>query len=243
MFTSPTRGKDTGDGNDVLNGGAGPDTMFYIYSDRPTTVNLEKGTVFGDGRDRVANTEGVNAEGLVIGSDGNDRITVWGGTAKGRAGDDYVAGWGYLYGGEGDDKLNPLITEGEATAIGGEGSDWLWWTAMDIQWNNIDLAHGEAWLGTRDNGFARLRSIENAASSSYPHESYLWGGPGPNHLVGGPGPDHLYGFGGDDILDGDPESVPPYPPPPDTPPEDTADGGDGSDSCLDIEQPINCEGP
>jgi len=85
-----------------------------------------------------------------------------------------------------------------------------------------DLAGGFA---TGD-GVDTLVAIEDLEGSDT--ADFLRGDDSSNRLAGGGGADILEGFGGDDFLEGGSGS-------------DIGDGGDGFDTCVEVENVMNCE--
>lgn len=121
-----------GSGDDRLNGGDGEDTATYLSSRRAVTAHLGRGSVTGEGKDRLAQIENVHGSrrndkltgsgsaNNLDGKDGEDRL-------NGGAGDDLViggAGRDRLVGGAGTD----ILTDGVGTNrfVGGAGNDFLY---------------------------------------------------------------------------------------------------------------------
>ncbi|MBP1681964.1 MAG: hypothetical protein H6Q35_2303 [Proteobacteria bacterium] len=97
----------SGDGNNVLNGGAGADTLSYYYSVAGVTVNIGISTAQstgGSGTDTVLNFENM------LGSNYNDILT---GNASNNS----------IYGYAGNDSI--ITGAGNDTLVGGEGNDVL----------------------------------------------------------------------------------------------------------------------
>lgn len=165
-------------GADVLNGGAGVDTLSYFSSSGGVTVSLLDNTASG------ADAEGYvfsNFENI-LGSNFGDVLTGDGGANRieGRDGDDIIAG------GAGADDLN-----------GGEGIDTLSY-AGSAGGVTVNLLTGAASGADADGDL--FSEFENLMGSA--HDDVLQGDAGSNRLDGGLGDDTLGGFTGDDVLNG-----------------------------------------
>lgn len=170
---------DFGNGADVYDGGAGYDTISYLWSDRGLTVDLTVAAPQAGNYghlDVVLNMEGVIGTPYADTFSGTDQANeFWGGNGDdvltGRGGADDLTGGGgndHLDGGDGDDLLTGGVyaddpSAGDDTLIGGAGNDTL---------------------------------ISGQGADS------LTGGTGNDVLIGGAGDDTLIGGEGDDILDG-----------------------------------------
>ena len=206
-------GNDTlrgGDSYDLVRGGAGADvldpgneqhdTVDYMFSLNPVTIDLNTGTATGQGTDTIESYWQVNGshfddtligtstDDWFLGLDGDDLI-------KGNAGDDHVNGgkgadelrgnWGVdaVYGGLGND----LMLGGNGLAdIANYHS-----TAIDDQLNgtpvDVDLAAGTAtgW------GTDSLTEFEG-----------VWGTGAADDIAGSAADDDLWGYGGSDVIYG-----------------------------------------
>jgi Ca2+-binding RTX toxin-like protein len=163
---------------DVLNGGAGVDTIVYSSSASGVTINLATGAASGGEAqgDTLIDVENV------VGSAHADRLT---GAADANR----------LNGGGGDDILAGLV--GADTLDGGAGIDTADYSASAAG-VTIDLG-----LGTASGGDAAgdtLIGIENVTGSASADD--LTGAAGVNILSGGAGNDVLAGLDGADTLDG-----------------------------------------
>ena len=114
-------------GNDVIDGGGGVDSVLFLYRGRPDLAVVENLNVdLGTGRAtgtwngaafsyRVSNIEGVR------GGNGDDII-------RGNAGDNRLDGFGgddVLYGGAGNDRLDGGDGDDTITPGSGSGGDWI----------------------------------------------------------------------------------------------------------------------
>jgi Ca2+-binding RTX toxin-like protein len=176
-----------GDGNDrleggafgdVLNGGAGVDTIVYHDSAAAVTINLATGAASGgeaqgDTLIDIENVNGTAFDDVLTGSAAANRL-------DGRNGDDILAGLG-----------------GADALIGGAGVDLADYSASSSG-VTINLQSG-----TGSGGDAQgdtLSGIENVVGSA--HADRLTGAAGVNILTGGDGDDILAGLGGADQLIG-----------------------------------------
>jgi len=204
------RGNDSlwGNGNDLLNGGDGIDTVSYSDEDIRTGINLQLGEV-GDGSglgratgrftivtgglrsssqlsDFVDSLSGIE---VVIGSNGDD--TLVGGsdneTLLGKGGNDSLSGRA------GNDLLN-----------GGDGTDTVSYsvggTGVYLQLGAVGDGSGLGRASDGQGGIDSLSGIEVAIGSRY--NDTLLGGDGSETLIGGAGDDLLFGMSGDDYLVG-----------------------------------------
>ncbi|EGF33000.1 putative hemolysin-adenlyate cyclase protein [Oxalobacteraceae bacterium IMCC9480] len=167
-----------GGGADVLDGGAGIDTLGYAGSQEGVSVNLAAG--LASGGDAEGDTF-VNVENI-LGSSFDDILT-------GDTGDNLLSGGSgndHLSGGAGADILN-----------GGAGSDWADYTAsaagVSVNLATSGMAGGDAAGDT-------LISIENLGGSN--SGDILTGDAGNNQLSGLGGDDLLDGGAGADVLIG-----------------------------------------
>lgn len=209
-----------GNGDDVMDGGDGFDYLHNVTDlagvdvDTGITVDLQSGTMTGQGDDTLMDVEGSTGtfgDDVLIGdANDNEFSTVL-------DGDDVVTGGpgnDNIDGGHGSDQLD-----------GGPGTDTLWNFTTDFPLV-IDLA---AETGTGD-GTDTLVGFENVVGSG--QADVISGDDGANKLEGDPdwmegAPDTIDGRGGDDTILG-------------WGGDDVADGGDGTDAC-DAEEESACE--
>ena len=169
-----------GDGDDVLNGSAGADTLRGGDGD-DTLSGGASGDILNGGAGADTLDGGAGSDSLQ-GGDGDDRLS-------GGAGEDFVVG------DAGDDVL-----EGGAdgdTLLGGDGSDTASYASSDAG-VAISLRAGTAAGGDAEGD--RLVNIENLTGSA--HGDRLTGNHEANSLQGGAGNDRLEGWRGADTLDG-----------------------------------------
>ena len=141
-----------GAGNNVIDGGAGVDTVKFNGIAAAVTVNLANGTVTGQGNDTLRNIENV------VGSNLNDTIT-------GNAANNVIDGGG---------GIDTVKFNGVATAVA------------------VNLTTGTA----TGQGSDTLLNIENVTGSNL--NDNITGNAGNNVLDGGTGADTLKGLAGDD---------------------------------------------
>ena len=172
-------------GNDTLVGGAGTDTASYLGASAGVTVSLSMQTV-------AQNTGAAGSDTLysfenLQGSAFNDSLT---GDASVNA----------LFGGAGDDTLNPGATATGLSdlLVGGPGSDTASFTGLttDVTATLNGLADGTASVGGIQ--IATLRTIENLTGGS--GNDVLTGDANANVIEGGLGNDTLDGGLGIDTL-------------------------------------------
>ncbi|MFN3235356.1 MAG: Ig-like domain-containing protein, partial [Gammaproteobacteria bacterium] len=198
-------------GNDVIDGKGGVDSVSYENASSFVTVNLIAGSASGgNGNDTLYNIEniigssfddtlvGTSSANTIIGGAGNDRL-------EGKQGADILEGGNgvdTIFGGDGDDFIygdagNDILSgqNDNDTLYGGAGND-----EMDGNDGN-DSLFGEDGKDTMHGG----NGIDN-----------LHGGLGNDTIYGESGNDSLYGDEGIDKLYGDSGN-------------DTLEGGDGSD--------------
>ncbi len=196
-------------GDDMLNGGAGHDTIFG--EDGNDTLNGGSGNdslVGGDGDDRIFGGDGDDTQ---IGGDGNDTL----------GGADF--GDDLFIGGAGDDMVEASF--GNDTIDGGTGNDDLWASADD------DLVNGGDGNDNIHGGHGRDTLFGDADDDT------IYGGSNNDTIDGGTGNDELFGDGnfkddngpaGNDKIDGGEGN--------DTIDgmggNDTLTGGEGDDSIL-----------
>ncbi|MGK9237388.1 hypothetical protein KXS07_37240 [Inquilinus limosus] len=179
-------GSDCAAAANLLDGGAGMDTVSYADSTERVIVDLEVGR--GYGGDAEGDTM-VSIESI-IGSVGDDVLTGHAAANRllGGAGDDRLVG--HL----GDDSLEG--GEGADTINGGDGLDTASYAGSDAG-VLVDLA-----ADTCSGGAAGdvLIGIEDLIGSA--HADVLNGDASANRLAGGDGDDVLRGQAGNDVLEG-----------------------------------------
>ena len=186
-------------GIDLLDGGAGVDTVSYENSSEGILVNL----LFNEGSRNDYNDrseEIVNIEN-VIGSDYLDSIRGDRGENDlyGRGGNDELnggAGNDRLFGEDGEDELWGMT--GADRLDGGDGVD------IAVYWASDAAVTVNLEDGTGQGGHAQgdvLVGVENLWGSD--HDDTLSGDSGANRLYGGKGNDELQGNSGNDTLEGD----------------------------------------
>ena len=184
-----------GQGNDIVDGGAGQDGVQYWDSSAGVVVNLLTGVASGTaiGTDQLISIEGVG------GSDFGDQIQLGNGDGwcGGKAGDDT------LRGGSGNDGFQG--GSGNDVIDGGAGFDTV--NYMDDGYDSAGIStHGvtvDLALGTATDNWGNtdtLISIENIRSSFL--NDNLIGSDDANDLYGQDGDDMMLGGGGGDLLDG-----------------------------------------
>ena len=185
-----------GDGNNVIDGGAGRDTVSYMYANAGVTVFLGPGSNAsgGSGIDTLISIESA------IGSNFNDNITGNGGNNHLNA----LGGDDSMYGAAGDDTL--LGGAGNDTLVGGGGADRLEGGAGN------DIYHvdntGDVVVEGSGGGIDRIdttvnlvlgANVENARVLGYSYitiegnelDNTIYGGLGSATLRGGEGTDTL----------------------------------------------------
>ena len=201
--------------NDVVDGGAGIDTVSYGGPQNPVTVDLAGDWATGDdiGFDLIANVEntiggigddylyGDGGANQLMGGYGNDVL-------HGRGGNDHLLGWA------GSDILRPGA--GNDTVDGGADNDTVSYSDSALGWL-VDLSGGYASSGLGSyqtlidiedvalgtgNDVVYGNSADNAIAGDDGND-YLDGGDGGNdRLYGGDGNDRLHGGSGEDWLEG-----------------------------------------
>ncbi|MEI7970457.1 MAG: hypothetical protein WCJ69_15845 [Betaproteobacteria bacterium] len=212
----------SGPNGDLLDGGAGTDTVSFASATGAVSASLVSGGSMGDASGDVFTSienlvgsahddvlEGDGSANLLYGLDGNDDLRGGGGTDV-------------LYGGEGNDVLSNLATQDAVQRyFGGDsetdtGNDTVTYAGMD-RVIRVSLTAGGSVL---DNTGATVvaqqvfNGIENLVGGNLADE--LEGDARANTLVGGTGADILRGLDGDDNLQGGEG-------------DDTLSGGNGSD--------------
>jgi Ca2+-binding RTX toxin-like protein len=174
------------DGDDVMNGGAGVDTVNYSLFGRDVTVNLTltgAQDTRGAGVDTILNIEnaiggsgwdtliGTTASNTLIGGDGNDAL--FGGVGAANT----------LQGGRGDDRYLVEAVGETIVEFGNEGTD-------EVQTNlaSFNLA-------------ANVENLINTGGNRGAGVDFTGVGNGlDNRITGGSGDDYLIGQGGNDTL-------------------------------------------
>jgi Ca2+-binding RTX toxin-like protein len=184
-------------GVDTLDGGAGIDTAYLIYTDRTTQVVLDNSN--------AAAVNGVSVGGTVEGTFTNvESLFVFSGSAgdslTGGLGDDYFFGLGgqdTLKGGGGEDLLEGGA--GNDRLDGGASLDTAGYILAEAG-VTVDLRIAGA-QNTGGAGVDTLISIEGILGSAF--SDVLNGDDNRNVLSdGGGGADQLFGHGGDDVMVG-----------------------------------------
>ena len=217
-------------GNNILDGGAGNDTVSYAASNVGVSIDLQKGGAFEAGYSYDLGLNGtdtlVSIEN-VIGSSAKDRLltSTGGGELSGEGGNDTLVSRGRsdrLDGGTGNDRL--FGNGGDDTLLGGAGNDWLRGGngadqlegGSGLDWADyfrsnsgvvIDLSNGTAQDGYAEGDI--LNSIERVRGSAHDDEisgdaaaNVIRGNDGEDMLFGNAGNDSLYGDDGGDVIDG-----------------------------------------
>jgi len=127
-----------GPGDDVMDAGFG--TVSYAHAARPIVAHLDRGTVFGEGRDRVSSLAGFVASPFADHVFGTASET---GYLEGLAGDDVLSAALDTYGGGGDDTIRSGPNSDDVR--GGAGDDTLYGGGGD------DILHGNT--GSHDSVF------------------------------------------------------------------------------------------
>ena len=176
----------------VLNGGAGVDTLSYAGSTSAVTVDLTLNTAaggFAEG-DKISNFENLTGSDFndILNGDKNSNVI------DGGAGNDVLQGWAgddTLNGGLGNDRFFSGL--GADRLNGGDGIDTAdyKYSAVGI---NVSLVTGLGHGGDAEGD--TLTGIENLSGTKY--ADTLIGDDGANRISGGGGGDHLYGGGGND---------------------------------------------
>lgn len=227
---------------DVVNGGAGTDTLSLLRNSVSVAINLVAGTAInGVNQVTFSNIEnavgtsyddsitGNNSANLLQGYYGNDTI-------NGNEGNDVIRGWSgvdLIYGGLGDDLLfgngGSDITDGNDTVNGNAGNDTIYGDAgSDIidggdDWDTIVYINSQVAVnvnlltGVGTGGEAAgdtLLNIESVATSNF--NDTITGSNVRNWLDGNAGIDTIYGMDGNDVICGKAEG-------------DILDGGNGID--------------
>jgi len=184
-----------GEGDDVMDGGDGFDrvSMFgSLPTDAQTGATVDLAIVgpqnTGHGMDTFISIEHVSG-------------TAFADTLSGNAGDNwfYASGDDMLNGRDGNDLLD--IGAGQATVIGGNGTDTLSFLNSDLNGVVASLLLQGAAQTTNGTSTVNASGIENLSGTAF--DDTLTGDAGANVLGGGAGADMLNGGDGDDLLLGD----------------------------------------
>jgi Ca2+-binding RTX toxin-like protein len=236
------RGADTlrgGPAADVLMGGQGDDELG-AYNDRGRDSahgGPDEDTLYPFGRDVLDG--GAGRDGLAFSVSKHVRVDLGAGIAKAHG----MAALRKIEGVRGTDLDDILIGDGKENffipvygddAIDGAGGrDIVLFDRFEDDIDTgltIDLVAGTATGAGTDT----LEGIEDVVGSEGP--DVIRGDSGPNRLFGFYDIDTLEGGDGDDVLDGDLEgSRNRYEK------KESADGGSGTDRCIDVEERISCE--
>jgi Ca2+-binding RTX toxin-like protein len=255
-------GNDTlngGDGNDSITGGPGDDTIdggagtfdFVGFWDATGGViaSLTTGTSSGggEGDDVFTNIEvlsgspyadhltgGTTGEGGVTGQGGND--TIFGGSGGGFLlgddGDDTLIGGAandYLVGGPGDDAIDGGAGWDTSSYINAPGPVTASLDSGSATGDGYDSLTGIEQLDGSPFGDTFTGDADNNGFNTFGGDDTVMAGSGDDWASGGAGNDSLYGEAGNDYLDGGDDF-------------DFADGGPDWDTCVNVENAINCEG-
>jgi Ca2+-binding RTX toxin-like protein len=191
-----------GDGNDLLNSGAGD-----IRADSLLGGNGDDSIYGGGGNDTIDGGTGADS---LLGEGGNDTIR-WSGsgdrTVSGGDGNDFIDpdagdtgndsisgndGNDTIYGGGGDDTIDGGI--GTDSLIGEDGNDTIRWSGSDSR----------TVLGGAGDDFIDPDTGETGNDSIYGNagNDTIYGGGGSDSIEGGDDADRLYGEGGADTIHG-----------------------------------------
>jgi Ca2+-binding RTX toxin-like protein len=166
---------------DLIDGGAGTDTVSY--DDRSAAVNVSLDGVANDGDPTIGEADNVLNTENIVGGNGNDTLTgnAGGNTIRGLGGDDTIAG------GAGADVID-----------GGAGTDTATYadrlTAVAV---SLDGLANDGSTGERDNVINTENLIGGGGNDT------LTGSAGANFIRGLAGNDQLRGLAGNDLLIGD----------------------------------------
>lgn len=202
-----------GAGAEILDGGAGTDTVSFLSHPVGVTVNLATGSATSISTNAklisIENVVGSAKADWIYGSSGNNVLTGTGGNDNiyGAGGNDRIDGGAdndRLFGGEGNDTL--LGGDGNDVLSGDKGADVLnGGTGTDVA-SYASSATGVVVSLTSGLGSAgdaqgdTLTGIENLAGSN--HNDTLIGSASANALAGGLGDDSIFGQAGNDALNG-----------------------------------------
>ncbi|MES2944573.1 MAG: calcium-binding protein [Pseudomonadota bacterium] len=184
----------SGDGDNMLDGAGGTDTVNYQYSIAAVTVNLGSGVASGgSGNDTLVNIEniiGSRHNDTLIGNDQANQIS--GGTGSslldGAGGDDVLSdGYGHdtLNGGAGADTMNGGTGDNLyiVDSLGDVVVERLWYGGTDTVWSSISFKLG----GNLENLRLTASTGTNATGNSL--NNTLFAGAGNNILNGSGGLD------------------------------------------------------
>jgi Ca2+-binding RTX toxin-like protein len=169
------------DGDDILNGGAGVNVLFFDTATGPVNVDLQAGTASGQGDDTLSDINaaiGSEFDDTLVGSNGTDALDGFTGnnTIDGRGGEDVLVAV--------DAILMTTVNLQEGTATG--------------HYQVFEDEEGPPQLAPFSH---TLTNMENVWGSDLAVD-VLTGDDGPNELFGLGRNDQLSGAGGDDYLDG-----------------------------------------
>lgn len=209
----------TDSGDDVWDGGEGTDRAEFWRATGPVTADLQGGraSVAGspgtDSLTGIENLSGSPFTDFLSGDGGDNSIESWGGFA----GDgDSISGLG------GNDDL--LGGAGPVVMDGGSGSDIM--EAAGYQ--PIEISGGEDNDFFQHDDWSPLQSYDVASTfSGGPGVDRFSGTLGDDSMSGDGGDDNLLGGYGDDVLNGGEDF-------------DRADGSNGTDTCIAVEDPARC---
>ena len=142
-----------GRGDDLVDGGAGSDTLSMFDAPAPLTINLRTGTATGEGTDSLTSIEGANGSRFGDTFIGNSEANGFGG----------LGGADVAYGGGGPDSLNGGDAPGTDRLYGGAGNDILrGFQGADLLrgglgHDTLEGGPGDDYLRARDGMFDRVR--------------------------------------------------------------------------------------
>gem|GEM_PF-3182590 len=168
-------------GNDLIDGGAGDDTLFGEGGDDAVLGGDGADTLYGDA---VYLPDALHGNDILDGGDGDDKLYGNGGADRlfGAAGADALFGGSgndFIDAGAGDDTLSG--EEGNDTLLGGDGADVMYGGA------GVDDLRAGAGDDLLDGGGG---------------DDVMFGETGADQVRGGAGNDRLYGGAGEDIIEG-----------------------------------------
>lgn len=191
--------------NDVVDGGAGDDSLFGGYGDDNLTGDIGNDSLDGGtGADSLFGGDGTDT---LLGGDGNDLLEAGDGAdlSFGGAGNDTInfgAGDDTVYGGDGNDLIDDIAgisLLGTNLIYGGIGDDTIWsgfGTDTIYGGDGADILSGEDGADFLF-GDAGLDTLYGGAGADV-----LDGGDGPDFIDGGADQDTIYGGIGDTVTGG-----------------------------------------